>query len=61
MLAFYNLPAEQSDHLRTSDPIESVFATVRHRTVGTKLALARDRPPYGLQARHGRPRAVRRL
>ena len=28
------------DHLRTSNPIESIFATVRHRTVGTKGALS---------------------
>ena len=30
------------DHLRTSNPIESVFATVRHRTVRTKGALSQD-------------------
>src|SRR5215218_2779243 len=36
LLAFYDLPAEHWDHLRTSNPIESVFATVRHRTVRTK-------------------------
>jgi transposase-like protein len=28
------------DHLRTANPIESVFATVRHRTVRTKGALS---------------------
>jgi len=28
--------------LRTSNPIESVFATVRHRTVRTKGALSQD-------------------
>jgi putative transposase len=33
-------PAEQWDHLRTSNPIESFFATVRHRTVHTKGALS---------------------
>ena len=38
--AFYDLPAEHWDHLRTSNPIESVFATVRHRTVRTKGALS---------------------
>jgi len=31
-----SLPAEHWDHLRTVNPIESVFATVRHRTVRTK-------------------------
>jgi len=40
LLAFYDFPAEQSDHLRTSNPIESVFATVRHRTVRMKGALS---------------------
>jgi putative transposase len=39
-LAFYDFPAEHWDHLRTSNPIESVFATVRHRTVRTKGALS---------------------
>ncbi len=29
-------------HLRTANPIESVFATVRHRTVRTKGALSQD-------------------
>jgi transposase-like protein len=38
-LAFYDFPAEHWDHLRTSSPIESVFATVRHRTVRIKGAL----------------------
>ncbi|BAI75284.1 transposase (plasmid) [Azospirillum sp. B510] len=33
LLAFYDFPAEHWDHIRTSNPIESVFATVRHRTV----------------------------
>ena len=40
MLAFYDFPAEHWDHLRTANPIESVFATVRHRTVRTKGALS---------------------
>ena len=58
LLAFYDMPAEHWDHLRTSTlrqllqqasltgasswlrPIESVFATVRHRTVRTKGALS---------------------
>jgi len=43
-LAFFDFPAEHWDHLRTSNPIESVFATVRHRTVRTKGA-SRQRPP----------------
>lgn len=40
LLAFYDMPAEHWDHLRTTNPIESVFATVRHRTVRTKGALS---------------------
>ena len=40
LLAFFDFPAEHWDHLRTSNSIESVFATVRHRTVRTKGALS---------------------
>jgi hypothetical protein len=32
LLAFYDYPAEHWIHLRTTNPIESTFATVRHRT-----------------------------
>ena len=42
LLAFYDFPAEHWDHLRSSNPIESVFATVRHRTVRTKGALSQE-------------------
>ena len=42
LLTFYDFLAEHWDHLRTSNPIESVFATVRHRTVRTKGALSQD-------------------
>jgi len=40
LLAFYDWPAEHWIHLRTTNPIESVFATVRHRTVRTKGSLS---------------------
>ena len=40
MLAFFDFPAEHWGHLRTSNLIESVFATVRHRTARTKGALS---------------------
>jgi putative transposase len=40
LLAFYDFPAEHWIHLRTTNPIESVFATVRHRTVRTKGSLS---------------------
>jgi putative transposase len=42
LLSFFDFPAEHWDHLRTSNPIESVFATVRHRTVRSKGALSQD-------------------
>ena len=50
LLAFFDFSAEHWDHLRTSNPIESVFATVRHRTVRTKGALSQtDRKTDGLR------------
>jgi transposase-like protein len=36
LLAFYDFPAEHWMHLRTTNPIESMFATVRLRTARTK-------------------------
>jgi len=42
LLTFFDFPAEHWSHLRTSNPIESVFATVRHRTVRMKGALSQD-------------------
>jgi transposase-like protein len=36
LLGFYDFPAEHWIHLRTTNPIESTFATVRHRTKVTK-------------------------
>jgi putative transposase len=36
LLAFYDFPAEHWRHIRTTNPIESTFATVRLRTVKTK-------------------------
>ena len=35
-LAFYDFPAEQWMHIRTTNPIESIFATVRLRTKRTQ-------------------------
>ena len=40
LLAFYDFPAEHWKHLRTSNPIESTFATVRHRTTRSKGCLS---------------------
>ena len=36
LLAFFDYPCEHWVHLRTTNPIESTFATVRHRTKVTK-------------------------
>ena len=40
LLAFYDFPAEHWTHLRTTNPIESTFATVRHRTIRSKGCLS---------------------
>jgi len=42
LLAFYDFPAEHWVHIRTSNPIESTFATVRHRTTRTKNCVSRN-------------------
>jgi transposase-like protein len=36
LFTFYDFPAEHWVHLRTTNPIESMFATVRHRTRQTR-------------------------
>ena len=40
LLTFYDFPAEHWKHLRTTNPIESTFATVRHRTIRSKGCLS---------------------
>lgn len=40
LLVFYAFPAEHWKHLRTTNPIESTFATVRHRTIRSKGCLS---------------------
>jgi len=42
LLAFYDFPAEHWKHVRTSNPIESTFATVRHRTTRAKGCLSHE-------------------
>ena len=55
LLAYYDFPAEHWMHLRTSNPIESTFATVRHRTIRWKGCLwNRTALCDGLQASRGR-------
>ena len=41
LLAFYDFPAEHWKHIRTTNPVESTFATVRLRTTKTKGCLSR--------------------
>lgn len=43
LLTFYDFPAEHWNHIRTSNPIVSTFATVRHRTKRTKGCLSRKK------------------
>jgi putative transposase len=42
LLSFYDFPAEHWVHIRTSNPIESTFATIRHRTSRTKNCVSRN-------------------
>lgn len=42
MLAFYDFPAEHWQSIRTTNPIESTFATVRLRTAKTRGCVSRD-------------------
>lgn len=42
LLTFYDFPAEHWIHIRTTNPIESTFATVRLRTAKTRGCLTRD-------------------
>ena len=43
LLSFYDFPTEHWKHVRTTNPIESTFATVRLRTYRTKGCLSRTR------------------
>lgn len=51
LLAFYDFPAEHWQRLRTTNPIESSFATIRHRTDRTKGCASRDAARARVQAR----------
>ena len=42
LLAFYDFPATHWQSLRTTNPIESTFGTIRHRTKRSKGCLTRD-------------------
>jgi transposase-like protein len=72
LLAFYDFPAEHWKHLRTTNPIESTFATVRHRTIRSKgclsnetalamvfkLAQAAEKSWYRLRAHNQLPKVI---
>ena len=42
LLAFYDFPAEHWQHIRSTNPIESTFATVRLRTRKTRGAVSKE-------------------
>ncbi len=42
LMAFYHFPAQHWQSIRTSNPIESTFGTIRHRTKRAKGCLSRD-------------------
>ena len=42
LMVFYDFPAVHWQHIRTSNPIESTFGTIRHRTKRSKGCLSRD-------------------
>ena len=42
MMAFYDFPAQHWQSIRTSNPIEFTFGTIRHRTRRSKGCLSRD-------------------
>jgi len=42
LMAFYDFPAQHWRSIRTSNPIESTFGTIRHRTRRSKGCLSRD-------------------
>ena len=42
LLAFYDFPADHWPHIRTSNPIESTFSTIRLRTKKTPACVSRS-------------------
>ena len=52
LLAFYDFPAERWVHIRTTNPVESAFATVRLRTAKTRgWCLQKHHPGFGVPVR----------
>jgi transposase-like protein len=60
LLAFYDFPAEHWKHLRTTNPIESTSATVRHRTIRSKGCLS-NRTALTMELLEGAQKSWRRL
>jgi len=59
LLAFYDFPAQHWIHIRTTNPIESTFATVRLRTNMTRNCGSRETTPCnGLQVTTKRSKAL---
>ena len=42
LLAFYDFPAQHWPHIRSTNPIESTFSTIRHRSHQTKNCVSRN-------------------
>ena len=61
LLTCYDFPGDHWDHLRTGNPIESVFATVRHRTVRAKGALSQKTDTHGFKLVQAAAKTWRRL
>jgi Transposase, Mutator family len=53
LLTFYDFPAEHWKHLRTTNSIESTFATGRHRTIRSKGCRSSRTALTMVQARRG--------
>jgi len=45
LLCFYDFPAEHWMHIRTTNPVESAFATIRHRTRQSRGCVSRETMP----------------
>ena len=58
LLAFYDFPAEHWKHLRATNPIESTFATVRHRTVRSRGCVSNKTALAVISSSHKPPRNV---
>ena len=58
LFTFYDFPAQHWPHLRTTNPIESTFATVRLRTHRPGSRFTDRDPDDGLQTRSGGPKAL---